>query len=50
MFVLAASLALALLYWQWRPLGPKLWRLTGPGADALLAVQAAGCWCSGPRS
>jgi methanethiol S-methyltransferase len=41
-FVLAASLALALLYWQWRPFGPDLWRLTGPGADALVAVQAAG--------
>lgn len=41
-FVLAASLALALLYWQWRPLRPELWRLTGPGADGLLAVQAAG--------
>jgi protein-S-isoprenylcysteine O-methyltransferase Ste14 len=41
-FVLAASLALALLYWQWRPFGPGLWRLAGPGADALLALQAAG--------
>jgi protein-S-isoprenylcysteine O-methyltransferase Ste14 len=41
-FVLAASLALALLYWQWRPFGGPLWRLTGPGADALLAVQLGG--------
>ena len=41
-FVLAASLALALLYWQWWPFGPELWRLTGPGADVLLAVQASG--------
>jgi methanethiol S-methyltransferase len=41
-FVLAASLALALLCWQWRPFGGTLWRLAGPGADALLAVQAAG--------
>jgi methanethiol S-methyltransferase len=41
-FVLAASLALALLYWQWRPFGGPLWRLTGPAAGLLLAVQLAG--------
>jgi len=41
-FVLAASLALALLCWQWRPFGSTLWRLAGPGAAVLLAVQAAG--------
>lgn len=41
-YVLAASLALALLYWRWRPFGSPLWRLAGPGADALLAVQVAG--------
>jgi methanethiol S-methyltransferase len=41
-YVLAASLALALLYWQWRPLPGTLWRLTGPAAAALLAVQGAG--------
>lgn len=41
-YVLAASLALALLYWQWRPFGGPLWRLAGPAADVLLAGQAAG--------
>ncbi len=41
-FVLAASLLLALLFWQWRPVGPIVWSLPGPGADALWAVYAAG--------
>ena len=41
-FVLAASLALALLFWQWRPIGGTVWSLPGPGADALWAVYAAG--------
>ena len=41
-FVLAASLVLALLFWLWRPVGPIVWSLPGPGADALWAVYAAG--------
>jgi protein-S-isoprenylcysteine O-methyltransferase Ste14/RimJ/RimL family protein N-acetyltransferase len=41
-FVLAASLLLVLLFWQWRPVGPVVWSLPGPGADALWAVYAAG--------
>jgi methanethiol S-methyltransferase len=41
-FVLAASLVLALLFWLWRPVGPIVWSLSGPGADALWAVYAAG--------
>jgi methanethiol S-methyltransferase len=41
-FVLAASLALALLFWQWRPIGGTVWSLSGPGADALWAGYAAG--------
>ena len=41
-FVLAASLALALLFWLWRPVGGTVWNLSGPGADALWAVYAAG--------
>jgi methanethiol S-methyltransferase len=40
--VLAGSLALALLCWQWRPFGGTLWRLAAPGADVLLAVQGIG--------
>jgi len=41
-FVLAASLVLALLFWLWRPVGPIVWSLPGPGADVLWAVYAAG--------
>jgi len=43
-FVLAASLvlALALVFWLWRPIGGAVWNLSGPGADALWAVYAAG--------
>jgi protein-S-isoprenylcysteine O-methyltransferase Ste14 len=41
-FVLAASLVLALLYWQWRPIRGTVWHLTGSGAAAVLAVYAAG--------
>jgi methanethiol S-methyltransferase len=41
-FVLAASLVLALLFWLWRPVGGTVWNLSGPGADALRAVYAAG--------
>ena len=41
-FVLAASLVLALLFWQWRPDRPLVWSLSGPGAGALWAAYAAG--------
>jgi protein-S-isoprenylcysteine O-methyltransferase Ste14 len=41
-FVLAASLVLALLFWLWRPAGGTVWNLSGPGADAVWAVYAAG--------
>jgi methanethiol S-methyltransferase len=41
-FVLAASLALALLFWLWRPVRGTVWSLSGPGADALWALYAAG--------
>jgi methanethiol S-methyltransferase len=41
-FVLAASLVLVLLFWQWRPVRPVLWSLPGPGAYALWAAYAAG--------
>jgi methanethiol S-methyltransferase len=48
-FVLAASLALALLFWLWRPVGGTVWSLPGPGAGALRAVYAAG-WATAIRS
>ena len=41
-FVLAASLVLVLQFWLWRPIGGTVWNLSGPGADALWAVYAAG--------
>lgn len=38
-FVLATSLMLALLFWQWRPIAePILWRVTQPVAAGLLAI------------
>jgi protein-S-isoprenylcysteine O-methyltransferase Ste14 len=41
-FVLCASLLLALLFWQWRPVGGTVWHLSGPAAGVLLGVYAAG--------
>lgn len=41
-FVLAANLALALLFWLWRPIGGTAWNLTGPAAGALWAAYVAG--------
>lgn len=37
-FVLFASLALLLLYWQWRPLPQPIWTVTGVGAQVLWVV------------
>jgi protein-S-isoprenylcysteine O-methyltransferase Ste14 len=41
-FVLAATASLALLCWQWRPIGGTLWHLTGAGRAVLLAVNLVG--------
>jgi methanethiol S-methyltransferase len=41
-YVLGATATLALLLWQWRPVGGTVWSVSGPGADAVLAVYAAG--------
>jgi protein-S-isoprenylcysteine O-methyltransferase Ste14 len=41
-FVLAASLALALLFWLWLPVRETVWHLPGPGAAVLWAVYAGG--------
>jgi protein-S-isoprenylcysteine O-methyltransferase Ste14 len=37
-FVLFASLALLLLYWQWRPLPQTIWNVEGAAGTALLAA------------
>ena len=37
-YVLAASLALVLLYCQWRPLPDPVWSLTGPAATILMVL------------
>lgn len=42
-YVLCASLALILLFWQWQPLGGVLWSIDNPAARiALRALSAAG--------
>jgi methanethiol S-methyltransferase len=35
-YVLMASLALVLLYWQWRPIAEVIWSVTNPGGIALM--------------
>lgn len=37
-FVLAASLALVLLYWQWRPITTPIWTVTDPAAAKVLTA------------
>src|SRR6266566_4290569 len=41
-FVLCASLLLALLFWQWRPVGGTVWHLSGPAAVVVLSGYAIG--------
>lgn len=42
-FVLAASLALALLLWQWRPIPAMVWQVSNPAAAmTLTALEAVG--------
>lgn len=43
-FVLAASLALALVFWQWRPIGITIWSVEDPVARALLWMLFAAGW------
>jgi protein-S-isoprenylcysteine O-methyltransferase Ste14 len=43
-YVLAASLALALVFWQWRPIGITVWSVEDPVARALLWTLFAGGW------
>ena len=41
-YVLFASAALALLFWQWRPLGSPLWSVDGAAGIALQVVSVTG--------
>jgi len=41
-FVLFASAALALLFWQWRPIGGTLWEVGGTARTVVLAVSLVG--------
>jgi protein-S-isoprenylcysteine O-methyltransferase Ste14 len=42
-FVLAASLCLALLFWQWRPIGSEVWNVSqGAGAYFAIGVSLIG--------
>lgn len=43
-YVLAASLALILLFWQWRPIGIEIWSVENPAARALLWSLFAAGW------
>ena len=43
-YVLASSLALALLFWQWRPLGGVVWEVEQPVGRALLHGGFAAGW------
>jgi protein-S-isoprenylcysteine O-methyltransferase Ste14 len=43
-YVLCASLALILLFWQWRPLGIEVWSVENPGARIALWTLFAAGW------
>ena len=43
-YVLCASLALALLIWQWRPIGIEVWSVENTGARVVLWVLFAAGW------
>lgn len=43
-YVLCASLALLLLFWQWRPIGIEVWSIEHAGARAVLWTLFAAGW------
>jgi protein-S-isoprenylcysteine O-methyltransferase Ste14 len=43
-YVLFSSLALLLLFWQWRPLGGLVWDVANPAGRIALHVLCAGGW------
>jgi protein-S-isoprenylcysteine O-methyltransferase Ste14 len=45
-YVLCASLALLLLFWQWRPIGIPIWSVADAGARAVLWTLFAAGWAT----
>ena len=45
-YVLFASLALLLLFWQWRPIGIEIWTIEHPAARAALWTLFAAGWAT----
>jgi len=45
-YVLCASLALLLLFWQWRPIGIQIWSVENPAARAVLWTLFASGWAT----
>ncbi len=43
-YVLFSSVALILLFWQWRPIGGQVWAVTDPGGRAALRILFAFGW------
>jgi protein-S-isoprenylcysteine O-methyltransferase Ste14 len=43
-YVLCASLALLLLFWQWRPIGIEIWSVENPAARAAIWTLFAAGW------
>jgi methanethiol S-methyltransferase len=44
LYVLCSSLALALLFWQWRPIGGAVWEVSNPGGRVALHALFALGW------
>ena len=45
-YVLCASLALLLLFWQWRPIGIQIWSVETPAARVVLWTLCAAGWAT----
>ena len=43
-YVLFSSLCLALLFWQWRPIGGTIWRVNHPVGSAVIFLLYAAGW------
>ena len=45
-YVLCASLALLLLFWEWRPIGMQIWSVENPAARVVLWTLFAAGWAT----